>query len=178
MSTALTISAATAKLQWSFTKTQTWGDTTNSSNFSYTARLTDGTALNQANRLYVSAGTIAASTNLDLDLAASLVDVFGATITFARIKVIYIELQTTTTATHLFVGGHPTAGFTNWITSAGTFGTDQPKVTVRNGGCLFLCAPDATGYVVTATTADILRLTNADSTNTATYRVALVGASA
>lgn len=178
MATSLTVQAAQAKLQWDFTNSLAWGDVTNSTGFTYSTRLTDGTSAGKADRLYVATGTLAASASLNLDLAGSVADVFGSTITFARIKVIYVELTADTTATHVYVGGHASAGLTNWITSAGTFGTDQPKVTVRNGGVLFLCAPDATAYAVTATTADILKITNADGANVATYRLALVGASA
>lgn len=178
MATSLTITAASAKVQWEFTNEHAWGNSTNASSYSYSKRLTNGTAINNADKIYISSSTLAGGASVNLDLAGTLADMFGNTITFARIKVIYVELTTDTTSTGLLVGGHATAAFGNWITSADTLDNDQPKVRVRNGGCFFLCAPDATAYAVTATTDDLLTLTNADGSNTATYKVVLVGASA
>lgn len=178
MSTSLTIQAASAKIAWDFQDVRSWGNSDNNSSWAYSVSLANGTAVNQADLIYVATGTIAASGTLNLDLAGTLTDMFGNTITMARVKVIYVNLTTDTSATSLKVGGHATAGLANWITSAGTFGTDQPAVVVRNGGVLFLSAPDATAYAVTATTADILKLTNLDGANTATYKLAIVGASA
>lgn len=177
MATTLTASVS-AKVGWNFENVLDWGNALNSATFSYTKSLASGTAASQVDVLYVAQGTIAASTNLDLDLAASLADMFGHTITFARVKTLYVELTTDTTSTGLWVGGASSNGFANWISSAGTFGTDQPRVKVRNGGAFFLSAPDATAYAVTAGTGDILRLTNADGSNVATYKLAVTGASA
>jgi len=103
---------------------------------------------------------------------------YGATITFARVKTIYFNLTTDTASAGVWVGGVASNGLINWISSAGTFGTDQPRVKVRNGGVFLLSTPDATAYPVTAGTADILRFTNADGSNVATYKLAIVGASA
>lgn len=178
MSTNLTIHNASLRLQWEFSKANPWGSTVNAASFGHTLRLVNGTAAGQADRLYVHEGTIATSSNVDLDLAGSLTDLFGGTITFARIKMIYVELTTETEVPFILVGGATANAFANWITSAGTITTDVPAVRVRNGGAFMLSCSDATGYVVTAGTGDILRLQNTDATHSAKYRIALVGASA
>lgn len=152
------------------------GNTVNSNAFSYSKTMTTGTGANQVDLVYVVTGTIVASGNLQLDLAGVLADFFGATISFARIKAMYIELTTDTTSTGVSVGGGTdgsgAAAFINWV------GDVTDKIKLRNGGCFTLTAPDATAYAVTATTADILRLTNLDASNVATYKIGLAGASA
>lgn len=177
MATTLS-SSLKASISWNYESVLTWGNAQNSSSFAYTKTFTNGTTANAADVLYVASSTIAASTTLALDLAASLDDMFGNSITFARIKGIYVELTTDTASTGLYVGGASSNGFINWISSAGTFATDQPKIRVRNGGVFMLSAPDATAYAVTASTADILNLTNADATYVATFKLGLIGASA
>ena len=178
MALSLSIPSILARVQWVFTNTGTSGDTSTASSFSYTKSLTSGTSASQADRFYAISSTLAGGATSNVDLAGSLVDVFGNTITFARIKVIYVELTADTTSTGLSVGGHATAALANWITSTDSLANDAPAVKIRNGGCFLLACTDATGYAVTATTADILKLTNLDGTNTATYKLALVGASA
>lgn len=141
------------------------------SSYSYSKTLTNGTAADTADLLVVKTSTIAASGNTTFDLAASLVDPFGTTVTFARIRGFHFELTGDTTATSVLVGN----GTNPWLTWVGA-GTDS--VRVRNGGCLSLYSRDATGYAVTAGTGDILKVVNEDGTNTATYKVVFVGASA
>lgn len=172
MATTLTMNSIGARFGWEFSNSLPWGAVSNSHSFNYSVRLTDGTAANNANRLYVTETTLAASTNVDFDLAGTLLDLFGNTITFVKVKFIYVELLTTTTASAIAVGGHGSAAFATWL------GDASDTVKVLNGGCLFLGAPGNVGYAVTATTADILRLTNLDGSNVATYRLGIAGTSA
>ncbi len=169
MATTLTISAQTAAINWNFTNNLTLGNTTNTSNFSYSAPLTNGSAINQANLLYATSGTLSASASISIDLAGSVSDFFGNVITFTLVKSIFFTLTTDTTATSVLIGNGSTP-FINWV------GSGAHTVRVRNGGCFFLSAPDATGYAVTAATGDILKITNEDSSNVATYKLAIVGA--
>jgi len=178
MATSLTIQNLTARVNWDYQNALDWGNAVNSASFSWSSRLSNGTGASQADVIFVKQGTLAGAATLNVDLAGGSTDMYGNTITMARVKVIYVELTTDTTSTGLYVGGHTTAALVNWISSAGTIGTDQPKILVRNGGVFYLACTDATGYAVTATTADTLKLTNADGTNTATYKLAIVGASA
>lgn len=133
--------------------------------------LATGTGAGQADRLFTDRRTIAASGTDDLDLAGSLVDAFGATLTFARVKALYVSAAAAN-VNNVLVGGAASAQFLTWLGSA----TD--KVVVRPGGFLLLAATDATAYAVTATTADLLRIANSSSGTSVTYDIAIVGCSA
>lgn len=171
MATTLTLTAK-ASVSWDFENVlSTIGNTSNVNGFSYSKSFTNGTAASMVDLLYVTNGTLAGSGTLNVDLAGSVADFFGTTITMARVKVMYLENTNDTTSTGISFGNHA-APLVNWI-SVGT-----TTVSIRNGGCFFLCAPDATAYAVTATTADGLKLTNADGSNTATYKLVVAGCSA
>ncbi len=90
----------------------------------------------------------------------------------------FINITTDTAGGPVKVGGNATNSFSTWLSSADTIDNDQPCVIVNNGGMLYLCAPDATAYVVTAASGDILKLTNTSGASTATYKIAIWGASA
>ena len=165
-------SAFRGGITWTYTSTNTFGDTEQSSGFSFTDSLTSGTAADQADRLYVASPTIAASGTLDLDLAGSLADVFGNTLTFARVKGIYVGFQSDNTASEVAVGGAAANQFYGFANAA----TD--KVKVHKSGFLLLYRADATAWPVTAGTGDILRITNLDGSNSAKLNIAIVGASA
>jgi hypothetical protein len=145
--------------------------TTASAPLSYSKQytITQGSGLNQSDRIFHDQRTITASGNDDIDLAGVLTDPFGAIVTFARIKGILISAATGNTNTVIAGGG--TNFFTNWL--AGT----TPTVVLRPGGLLFVLAPDATGYPVTAGTADIFRVTNGGAGTSVTYDIVLFGAS-
>lgn len=175
MATSLSISPLAARIGWTFTNTNDFGTTSDSSGVSYSATMTNGTGSGAANKLFAKSYTIAASGNQSIDLAGSVTDFYGNTISFTKVKVIYVEHSTATTATTITVGVGGTNPFINWIKSAGTITTDQPRVVVRNGGVFLLACTDGTGYPVTAGTGDILYLTNEDGTNSATVKVVVVG---
>lgn len=137
----------------------------------YPIPLSSGTGANQADKLWHDQRTLTASSTEDLDLAGSLVDPFGGTITFARIKGIIIAAAAANT-NNVIVGGASSNGFITWVGSA------THTVTVRPGGFLALFAPDATAYAVTAATADLLHIANSAAGTSVTYDVVLVGASA
>lgn len=170
MSTTLTVGSIQARVVWTYESVLSWGNAVNSSYYSYEKSLADGAGASQANRIYMAMGTIAASDTLTLDLAGSLADIFGNTITFARIKTFYFELTTDSAATSVGIGGAGSNTFINWV------GAANDVINVRNGGCMLLSAIDATGYAVTATTGDQLLFTNNDGAAIATYKLVLVGA--
>jgi hypothetical protein len=133
--------------------------------------LTNGTAAGQVDRRYVVQLTIAASGNTVLNLS-SLLDPFGGTIPFLRVKEIFFWLTNATAAASILIGG-ATNPFVNWITA----GTAQLRI--RNNMCFYLGAcGDAVGYVVTPTTGDQLKLTNEDAGLAATVDGWLTGCSA
>lgn len=133
--------------------------------------LSSGTGANQADKIFHDQRTLAASATENLDLAGVLTDAFGATITFARIKLILITAAAANT-NNVIVGGHGSAAFVNWVSDA----TD--KIIVRPGGAFLLVATDATAYAVTATTGDMLTVANSAGSTGVTYDVILAGCSA
>jgi hypothetical protein len=135
-----------------------------------TLALINGTGANQADRVWSDQISIAASSNNDIDLAGSLTDPFGTALSFARVKAI-IVLAATTNTNNVVVGG-ASSTFATWV--SGT----NPAVIVRPGGLLVLAATDATAYAVTATSADVLRLTNSAGGTSVVCDVAIVGCSA
>lgn len=140
---------------------------------SYAALLTNGTATGQADKVFHDQRTLAASANEDLDLAGVLEDALGDTVTFARIKGLIVSAAAGNT-NNVIVGGAATNGFVSWVGGA------THTVTVRPGGtlALFAGAADATGYAVTAATADLLRIANSGAGTSVTYDVIILGASA
>ncbi len=134
--------------------------------------LRNGTGAGNADRLYSKTRTLAASTTEDLDLAAVLTDAFGATLTFARVKAIYIGASASNT-NNVLVGGAASNQFVNWVADA----TD--KLVIRPGAFFLLAcgAADATGYAVTPSTGDLLRIGNSGAGTSVTYDIALFGCS-
>lgn len=137
-------------------------------NLSRILDLTDGTTANKADLMFTDTRTTATES---LDLAGSLADIYGNTITFARIKLIMIKAASANTV-DIHVGGAATNQFVNWVADA------SDKVVVKPGGCFLLFAPDATAYAVTAGTGDDLKIAASDGTTSISYDIALIGASA
>jgi hypothetical protein len=139
----------------------------------YRTLLQNGTAAGQADRFFQDTRTVAASTNDDLDLAGVLTDAYGVTITFARIKGLFVAAAAAN-ANNVIIGGSATNPVTSFM--SGT----TPAIILRPGASMMLTAgsADATGYAVTAGTADILRLTNGGAGTTVTYDIVIIGASA
>lgn len=130
--------------------------------------LINGTAAGAADRVFTDTRTLAASATEDLDLAASLVDAFGAAITFAKIKAIAIKAA---------------VGNTNNV---------NVQRAAANGVPLFLAAGDGlalppgfsfawlgsgAGVAVTAGTGDLLTLTNGAAGTPVSYDIVIIGTS-
>lgn len=130
--------------------------------------LTNGTGANQANEIFVDTRTLAASAAEDLDLAGVLTDSFGAVLTFTKIKAIIVKAAAGNT-NDVQVGGDATAGI------ASIFGNVADFINVKPGGLFAVVAPDATGYALTATTADLLQIANSSSGTSVTYDIIIVG---
>jgi hypothetical protein len=133
---------------------------------------TAGTGAGQADLLWTDNRTLAASATESLDLAGgSLVDPFGNTVTFARVKVL-LALADAGNTNDVLLGG---AAANAWATWAGDV-TDIARV--KPGGVFLAAAPGATGYPVTAGTGDLLKVANSAGGTPVTYRIVLLGASA
>jgi hypothetical protein len=133
--------------------------------------LATGTGANQADKIFDDQRTLTASSSEDLDLAGVLVDAYGATLTFARVKFLLVYAAAGNT-NNVVVGG---ASSNAW---PGPFGATTHTVAVRPGGLLVMMAPDATGWPVTPATGDLLHVANSAAGTSVTYDVVIIGSSA
>lgn len=135
--------------------------------------LADGVGAGQADRVWFDSGTLAASANVDLDLAGGLTDAFGAAITFVKVKAVALKAAAANTNNIIF-GGAATNAWATWA------GAATHTVPVRPGGVLAFAVGtgDLTGYGVTAGTGDLLRLANSGAGTSVSYDIAIVGTSA
>lgn len=113
---------------------------------------TDGTGDGKALGYYATSGTITSGSNLDIDLSGVLTNAFGASVVMAKIKAILIRNKATTTAYNLLMGGSATNPVSTIL------GGTTPSLKIGPKGMALLNNP-LDGHVVTAGTADILRLT-------------------
>lgn len=135
--------------------------------------LKDGTGAGQANRLYVKTATLAASTTADLDLAGGVTDMYGVTITFAKIGLLYLAAADGN-ANNVLLGGAAATQWSSWV------GDVSDKVVVRPGGFIILgCGKaDAARYAVGAGASDLLRVGNSGAGSGVTYTMLIAGTSA
>jgi len=145
-------------------------DRSNPTNYRKSWSLASGTGANQADKIFHDQRTLAASATEDLDLAGVLTDVFGAALTFARIKAVLIHALPTNTN-----NVNVTRPATNGVPLFLAAGDGIP---VRPGGAFCWISPDATGVAVTAGTGDLLTLTNSGAGTSVVYDVIIIGASA
>lgn len=135
--------------------------------------LTNGTAAGQVDRLFADTRTLAASATEDLDLAGVLTDALGTVATFVKVKAIYIKAAAANT-NNVVVGAAAVNAF------IGPFGAATHTIALRPGGFVVLAcgAADATGYGVTAGTADLLKIANSGAGTGVTYDIVILGTSA
>ncbi len=139
--------------------------------YSASLSLATGTGAGQADLIFSDTRTLTASSTENLDLAGVLTDALGATLTFVKIKGIIVRASTGNT-NDVVVGGAAANGFINWVADA----TD--KINVRPGGLFVLIDPTGSGYAVTASTGDILKVANSSSGSSVTYDIIIIGTSA
>jgi hypothetical protein len=130
-----------------------------------------GTGAGQADLAWGDVNTLAASATTDIDLAGSLTNPLGGTLTFARVKMILV-LAGSGNTNNVVVGG---AAATQFI---GPFGAATHTVAVKPGGMFMVAAPDATGWAVTAGSTDFLRIANSSGGTGVDYSIMVIGASA
>jgi hypothetical protein len=167
----LAVNSFSVALAAAYTKVLDLATTRQDVNYKFVKALANGTAANQADRLWSDQRTIAASGNDDLDLAGVLIDAFGDTATFARVKGLIVRASDGNT-NNVIIGAAASNQF------VGFFGAGTHTVAVRPGGVFAIYAPDATGYAVTAGTGDLLRIANSSSGTPVTYDIVIIGASA
>lgn len=131
----------------------------------YSKSMSNGVGANQANMVFTDVRST--SGNDDLDLYGGLTSTHNETINFTNVKTIMIESSASNT-TNILIGGHDTAPCSSMFSDA----TDQ--LVLKPGGVFLLSvSPNADGYAVTATTADILRI--AAASGTVEYSVIIIG---
>lgn len=132
--------------------------------------LSSGTGNSQCDLQYRAQRTLAASANEDLDLAGVLADAFGSTLTFVKVRGIWIRAATGNTNS-VIIKPASSNGFT------GPFGAATHTITLPAGGVFMATAP-AGGWTVTAGTGDKINIANSAGSTTVTYDIHIIGASA
>jgi hypothetical protein len=135
-------------------------------NYTRTKTWTNGTGAGAANVYFEDTRALADGANETLDLSGSLAGAFGTAV-FARVKYLLIVNLGTTTLT---VGNA-----TNPVQLG--FGATTSTFAIPAGGKFEIEAPTATGWTVTNSTADGLKIANAAGAAT-TYKIIIAGADA
>lgn len=163
-------SRVSVELAATLTGTSDFGAPSSRVSFAQQFDLSSGTGAGKADKIWTDQRTIAASGSEDLDLAGSLTDVFGGTITLATVKVLYVKAAAANTNS-VVIGG---ASATQWAALLGTTGT----VTLKPGAMLLVACTAANPYVVAAGSTDLLKVANSSSGTGVTYDIAVIGATA
>lgn len=163
----------TADIQLNVTGRQTAALDLGTASFPYAlssaVSLTNGTSAGQADRMFADTRTLTASATENLDLAGTLLDAYGATLTFVTIKAVFVK--------------------------AAAANTNNVNVTMpaSNGVPIFLAAGDGialkpgytfawfgsgAGVTVTPSTGDLLTVTNGAAGTSVNYDIVIIGTSA
>jgi hypothetical protein len=132
--------------------------------------LATGVALDTADLLYFAkAVALTGSGSNNHDVAGSLADAFGATLSFVKIKLLFIRNLSTTAGNTITVG--------NATNPLLIFGSATHTHTIGPDGMLLIWEPSLAGKAVTASTGDILKVAN-NTANNVTYDLVIAGTSA
>jgi len=161
-----------ASLNWLFQESLDLATVADDAKLEYDKSFADGTAADQADKVWHDSRTLGVGANDDLDLNALANTIFGSTVTinFAKVKAILIVNTATTAGEDLTVGGAAAQEWTAWVGAAGD------KVRIPADSCL-LITNRKNGWTVTNGASDTLRITNA-GTGSITYKIAILGTSA
>lgn len=135
----------------------------------YTIPYANGTGANQANMWWHDQRTLAASATEDLDLAGSLISVFGTTITLTSLKGVFVAASSSNNSANNVNVTRPAANGITWLLAAGD------GISLKAGAWVAWFDPSANGATVTAGTADLITFTNSAGTNSVVYDVFLLG---
>jgi len=163
-----------AAIKLAFTQTNTYKGVTTTSTPTVATSFQQGTgvAANTQDQLWLHIGrTLVASASEELDLAAGLVDGFGTTLTFVKIKGLWIRNTNTAAGDTLAIGGSAANAFL-------LFDSATDIYTLGPGGLFLINEPSLAGKAVTAATGDLLKLTETGAANTCTFDVCIWGTSA
>ena len=132
--------------------------------------LANGTGANSNDLMFHDQRTLAASGTEDLDLAGVLASPFGATLTFVELRAVLITAASGNTNNVQVT--RPASNGVPLFMAAGD-GIAIPP----GGGFLWTCPADGK-VTVTASTGDLLTITNSAGSTTVTYDVVILGVSA
>jgi hypothetical protein len=162
-------STLTLKLKEILTKTldiSTPGDTLD---VDLSDTLADGTGLDQADQIWHDERALSATSTENIDLNGTLTNALGDTVSLARVKALIIWNKNTTAGENLQVG----AGSTTF----NLFGSLSSRHTIGPNGIFVVWEPSAAAKAVTAGSADLLMIRNANSV-VVTYQIIVVGSTA
>lgn len=131
------------------------------------ANFSNGTGADQVNQVFTDTRTLSASATENLDLAGSLADAFGNTIALTKLKAILITAASGNTN-----DVQVTRPASNGVPLFLAAGDGLP---VKPDGFFLWVAPDAAGVTVTASTGDLLTITNSAGGSSVTYTVVIIG---
>lgn len=129
--------------------------------------LDNGTAINQANAIYIDDFDIAASGSQNYDLAGTLEDRLGNVLVFTAVKAIMVIAHPTNVNSVIY--GNVTNGFVGPLSAA------TASLTIPPGGFIMLTNPTAAGWPVTAGTVDLIKLANSAAGTAVTGTIVIVG---
>ncbi len=129
-----------------------------------------GTGSGQSDLCYFNTRTVGASSNEDVDLAASLASPIGETLTFVEITAILVVAAAGN-------GGNITFGPASSNGFTGPFGDASDRISLAAGQRCLLTNTGA-GWGVTASTGDLLNFANSDSGAAGSYDLVIIGRSA
>lgn len=168
MATKLNSAAIAVKSAFDYSNSVDVGSVSHVATFNPSHVFTDGTGAKQAKAVFADDRTLLASGTENLDLAGGLTDAFGNAITFTKIKAIVIHTSKDNT-NDLLVGGTVTNAL------ASLFGDTSDSIRLKPGTTFVVATDDATAYVVTAGTADLLKMTNSAAGSSVAYRIQIIG---
>lgn len=133
--------------------------------------LDNGTGSGKGDVVYDASRTLTASGTENLDLLASLTDKYGTTLSFVKVKFLYIEADSGNTNDVQFKPGSSNG----WIT--GPLRTAAHTL-ILGPGEGFQWWSLGLGKAPVASTGDIVTITNSAGSTSVTYRIIIIGATA
>jgi hypothetical protein len=146
-----------------------FGTPTSVVNELHTISLASGTGLNSADMRFSDTRTLSTGANEDLDLAGALTGALGNTLTFLKLKLLYIRASSANT-TNITVS-RPAANGVPF------FSAGSDALVLKPGGVFLFTDPSAAGVTVTAATGDLINIANSAGAS-GIYTIHVVGASA
>lgn len=129
-----------------------------------------GTASGQADLMFSDTRTLTASAAENLDVAGTLTDAFGSTLTLVKLRLIWVYAAAANNVANNVQLTRPASNGVPFLMASG----DGIALAPGSGFLWF----DPVGVTVTPATGDLLTVTNGAGTNSVNYDVLLIGTSA